>query len=161
MMTQKLADICALIISNTQVSNLELNKYLYMLQARFMVDNNGMPLFQDDIEAWMYGPVIKDVYDTFKHLGRNRANADSLRDLAIRSGFNGNSRNLSPEETQYILNTVNALDGVRIEDIVDYTHQSNPWREAWRNYIDYSLPRSEITRESIFDFHRRNGVRFL
>jgi uncharacterized phage-associated protein len=29
------------------------------------------PLFEDDIEAWMYGPVIPSVYHHFKDYGRN------------------------------------------------------------------------------------------
>lgn len=44
------------------VSNLQLQKILYYIQGEYMKKNCGRPLFNDNIEAWRYGPSIPNVY---------------------------------------------------------------------------------------------------
>ena len=43
------------------ISNLQLQKILYYLQVYF-IQHEGIPLFEDEIEAWQFGPVIPEVY---------------------------------------------------------------------------------------------------
>lgn len=43
------------------VSNLQLQKMLYYIQREFLQRRNS-PLFNDDFEAWRFGPVVPDVY---------------------------------------------------------------------------------------------------
>ena len=50
------------------VTNLQLQKILYFLQREYL-HNNGTPLFDDDIEAWQFGPVIPEVYYRFCAFG--------------------------------------------------------------------------------------------
>lgn len=51
------------------ITNLKLQKLLYYLQG-FWLAYYGVPLFDDDIEAWMYGPVVPRVYEAFKERGK-------------------------------------------------------------------------------------------
>ena len=51
------------------VSNLELQKILYFLQVYYMRRHDGLPLFEDEICAWPYGPVVPDVYYTYNGYG--------------------------------------------------------------------------------------------
>ena len=46
------------------ISNLVLQKVLYYVEAVFLTENRD--LFKDEISAWMYGPVVEDVYHYFK-----------------------------------------------------------------------------------------------
>lgn len=48
------------------VSNLQLQKILYYIQVRFL-QATGRVAFDDDIEAWKFGPVVSDVY--YKYCG--------------------------------------------------------------------------------------------
>ena len=50
------------------IDNLKLNKLLYFAQGWALVKLGG-PLFDDEIQAWDYGPVIPAVYHTFKCCG--------------------------------------------------------------------------------------------
>ena len=62
-----------LCIANTNgdlITNLKLQKLLYYAQAWYMVNFDGKKLFDDDIEAWQFGPVIKSIYNLFKDFGR-------------------------------------------------------------------------------------------
>ncbi|NMM93303.1 Panacea domain-containing protein [Bifidobacterium oedipodis] len=47
------------------VSNLKLQKLLYFAQIASLQETRA-PLFDDDFEAWDYGPVVPSVYRTFK-----------------------------------------------------------------------------------------------
>lgn len=52
------------------ITNLKLNKLCYYAQGWSLV-RLGRPLFDDEIQAWKYGPVIPSVYHTYKVCGEN------------------------------------------------------------------------------------------
>lgn len=67
------ADVAACIIETAisagrPVSNLQLQKLLFFCQCRYL-EKYGHPLFSDEIVAWQYGPVVKDVYRTYSYRG--------------------------------------------------------------------------------------------
>jgi uncharacterized phage-associated protein len=47
------------------LTNLKLQKLLYLLYTRYMFDVKAA-LFPNRFEAWQYGPVLTDIYDIFK-----------------------------------------------------------------------------------------------
>ncbi len=51
------------------LTNLKLQKLLYYVQGKYIAQH-GSPLFDDKVEAWKYGPVVADVYHTFKVCGQ-------------------------------------------------------------------------------------------
>lgn len=53
---------------NSPISNLQLQKILYFLQIEFLRNRNEQ-LFEDDFEAWQFGPVVPDVYYKFCGFG--------------------------------------------------------------------------------------------
>lgn len=55
-------------LPDNTIDNLKLNKLLYYAQG-WSLNRLGKPLFDDEIQAWDYGPVIPDVYHTFKKYG--------------------------------------------------------------------------------------------
>ena len=52
------------------LSNMKLQKLLYYAQGLHLVMND-VPLFKDRMEAWTYGPVVADLYHTYKEHGAN------------------------------------------------------------------------------------------
>lgn len=52
------------------MSNMKLQKMLYYQQG-FHLAMFGEPLFEEEIEAWMYGPVVPSVYDNYKSYKRD------------------------------------------------------------------------------------------
>lgn len=50
------------------ISNLQLQKILYYVQREY-VRKTGEGLFSDKIEAWQFGPVVRDVYYTYSIFG--------------------------------------------------------------------------------------------
>lgn len=53
------------------LTNLKLNKLVYFTQADSL-RLTGSPIFEDEIQAWQYGPVEPMVYRNFSAHGRNR-----------------------------------------------------------------------------------------
>ncbi len=58
---------------NHPISNLQLQKILYYIQHDFLVRNNK-PLFDDDFEAWKFGPAIPVVYYRYCGAGGMKLN---------------------------------------------------------------------------------------
>lgn len=52
------------------ITHLKLQKLLYNAQGVYLA-LKGNKLFEDDLEAWEHGPVVRDVYDTYCVFGRN------------------------------------------------------------------------------------------
>ena len=55
-------------ISDDSMDNMKINKMLYYAQG-FSLAKLGKALFNEDFQAWDYGPVIPEVYRTFKCCG--------------------------------------------------------------------------------------------
>lgn len=49
------------------ISNLQLQKILYYIQKWFL--QNGLIAFDDDFEAWQFGPVVPSVYNQYSSFG--------------------------------------------------------------------------------------------
>lgn len=49
------------------ISNLQLQKILYYIQRSFL--RTGTIAFSDEIEAWQFGPVVREVYNKYCGFG--------------------------------------------------------------------------------------------
>ena len=102
------------------ISNLKLLKLVYYAQG-FCLAMRGRPLFPEVIEAWDKGPVVRAVYDAFKH-----------RDYqSIPAPADFDPETYLPEDRELldaILNTYGQLSARRLSDL---THEEPPWRDAY------------------------------
>ncbi|MGE6205346.1 Panacea domain-containing protein [Guptibacillus hwajinpoensis] len=114
------------------ITPLKLQKLVYYAQGRHLVNFNE-PLFDDDLVAWDHGPVVRQLYNDYKHYGYN---------TIPQQPFNNIDEQLTEEE----INSINAiwdeygfLDGKLLEEL---THQEDPWLFTLRNeIIDVNLIR--------------------
>ncbi len=53
---------------NALITHLKLQKLLYILHGWHLAMTDK-PAFEDEVEAWAYGPVVRDVYYAFKDCG--------------------------------------------------------------------------------------------
>lgn len=127
--------ICALIINmRSDITNLVLQKLLYFIQAHSLLTNR-VPAFDNRMEAWMYGPVVPEVYDNFKR------NQDYYRNIEF--------INLDPNIRRSVEAVVNNLADLNPYYLVDKTHEYTPWIQAWDN----GLGNGEITPAAILNYH--------
>ena len=81
----KALDIARKILSRVDVehgdtiSNLKLQKLLYYVQG-FHLASFGRALFEEDMIAWTYGPVVPEVYDAYKKYRHRDINTAGIID---------------------------------------------------------------------------------
>lgn len=110
------------------ITNLKLQKLLYYAQG-FHLALFGKPVFSEQIKAWQYGPVVPEVYHTYKQYKTNY--------LPQPDDFNVDEYD---RETQDLLDEVYEVYGQYTAPILmRFTHQEPPWKETPLNE-EISLP---------------------
>jgi uncharacterized phage-associated protein len=101
------------------VTNMKLNKLLYFAQGHSLAVL-GRPLFDEDIEAWEYGPVIPAVYRKYRVCGRTPIVAED-----------GYAYKFTSEEKVLLSNVWVEYGKYSAGFLVSLTHSNrSPWHEA-------------------------------
>lgn len=104
------------------MTNLRVNKLLYFAQAWSLV-RIGKRLFDGQIQAWKYGPVVPEVYQAFKQYGRERI--PSVSGEYSPDIFNSDELNL-------LLDVLREYGKYSSPALVDFTHaDGTPWKEVY------------------------------
>jgi uncharacterized phage-associated protein len=103
------------------ITNLKLQKLLYYLQG-YHLAFFGEKLFNDDLEAWTYGPVVPEVYHRFKANGSHgiELNPDEVKEIA-----------LSDEEEDMFAQVMTEYGKFSAIKLMEMTHKESPWKEAF------------------------------
>ena len=117
------------------ITNLKLQKILYFAQAYFLA-KLGRPLFKDDIEAWVYGPVIPAIYQKYK----------SKKSNPIIDG--DESPKISDEDKQALKVIWETFGGYSASRLVDISHAHSPWKEAFK------AKNKIISKQSLRDYYK-------
>ena len=139
------------------ISNLKLQKILYFVQAFFLVNSHGnTPCFDEEIEAWDFGPVVPIVYHEFKQFGsgpipvveryvswEDRISIWNARTIE----FNENI--IAPDDRHNIELVVDEFSQYSAYQLVQLTHKQSPWIDAFRNA---SQGTNVISKDSIFHY---------
>ncbi len=125
-------DVCNYIIksvleSEESLSNLKLQKLLYYVQAWHLVFENK-PIFDEEFEAWVHGPVSRIIYNRFLH---NKSLYSDIEISDIPPSFSPNR--LTQDQRTHIdrvLQTYAKFSGSQLEEM---THREEPWIKARKN----------------------------
>ena len=131
-----------------EVTPLMLQKLLYFIQGLHLAFY-GTSVFPEDCEAWVHGPVYREVYDLFRDFKYN-----PIEDVRF-SVLNGTNVELSTDEKRVmdlVINTFGMYGGKVLERI---THNEEPWTKARRGYGDGIYSDERITKESIQQYFKR------
>ncbi|KPH55505.1 Panacea domain-containing protein [Helicobacter pullorum] len=116
------------------ISNLKMQKLLYYAQGHFLATYKK-PLFDDKIEAWKYGPVVKEVYDKFKIYGNLAIDFNEL------DNFNSSLYTDEHLDTlPFVFNRYN----ISARELVDKTHNESPWKDFYSEYATNEIPQKAI-----------------
>ncbi|MBQ9212622.1 MAG: DUF4065 domain-containing protein [Bacteroidales bacterium] len=99
------------------MTNLRLQKMLYYEQG-YHLAKFGTPLFEESIEAWMYGPVVPIVYDHYKDCG--------AQILPIPT----DEIDLTEEEEDLFVEVFEAYRDFSTIGLMNLTHKERPWLNA-------------------------------
>ena len=113
----RLLMICSKIIKlRPKTTNLELQKYLYFIQAAALVVLEK-EAFDDEIEAWQYGPVVPKAYKEFKY---NKKDLEKIQPI------------LDKDIENLVKEVVSEFGEDSAFELVERTHSYSSWIEAWR-----------------------------
>lgn len=133
-----------------------MQKILYYIQAAFLVEK-GKPCFNEPISRWRHGPVVVDVYNQFSKFIGERIDEkqeyykdfklnDELEIELVRKKFEPNS--IKKEDRDLINEVVNSLINLGPWDLVERTHEEDPWINT--------QPNEEITTRVIKNYFMKN-----
>ncbi|MBF2755176.1 MAG: SocA family protein [Gammaproteobacteria bacterium AqS3] len=104
-----------------EMAAMKLQKLVYYSQCWALVWDEE-PLFDEEIQAWMNGPVCKPLYDVNK--GKFKITADDIAD--------GDSNRLNEDEKETIDVVLKDYGDKTAQWLSDLTHLEEPWNRARR-----------------------------
>ena len=99
------------------MTNLRLQKLLYYEQG-YHLAKFGTPLFDEPIEAWMYGPVVPIVYDHYKQYGSQILPVEK------------DEIDLTDDEEDLFAEVFDAYRDFSTIGLMNLTHKERPWINA-------------------------------
>ena len=117
------------------ISNLKIQKMLYYAQGWHLAHFNT-PLFDDEIEAWKHGPVVRQVYNEFKKYGRDAISFSEL------DSFDKNT--ISADEQEFITFVFKRLSRISAWELAELTHKEPPYKNNFVEAMNNNIPKDEI-----------------
>ena len=109
------------------VSHLKLQKLIYYIDAWHYVYFD-MPMIKEDFQAWMHGPVVREVWDEFKD------KSVLFTPIEISSEGVDLSTYLMPDQIELINDVLEEYGNKTAYYLECLTHSEEPWRMARRGY---------------------------
>lgn len=118
------------------ITHLKLQKILYYVAGVFAgaIDR---PAFDDSIEAWQYGPVVRNVYIEFCSWGALPLTCEE--DISL---------DCSEEERKLVDFVIEQKIGMTGRELVNATHKESPWKK----YADRISTKPEISYQDLRDY---------
>lgn len=121
------------------ITNLRLQKLLYYTQVWHLVNFNKEPLFDDEIKAWNFGPVVEEVYRKFKNFRHTPISLNVKKD-EITKKFN-------KETIDFVEFIYGKYSSFSAYDLVNMTHNEEPWIDANKNDLKI------IDRDKMYEYY--------
>ena len=112
-------------ISDWKVTNLQLQKILYLAHMIYMGRNKGERLVSDDFEAWAYGPVLPTLYHFAKMYG-----SSPIKELPIKL-----KEEDFQKEVKALKEACDSLLSASPRDLVAFTHRKGgAWDKSYKHH---------------------------
>lgn len=109
---------------NTGLSTLKHQKLLYYIQAWYLAFYNKK-FFDNDFEAWIHGPVNRDIYDLYKE-NKCLYSEMSINDIQDIDSI----EKISKEDMLHVDTILEAYAKYSATELENMTHNEQPWQEA-------------------------------
>ena len=116
------------------ISNLKLQKLVYYAQG-FSLALHDEPLFAESIEAWMHGPVVRELYLEYKTCGAAAIPAPADFDPNI----------FSKKELQLLSDVYSVYGQYSAWKLRELTHSEAPWKDNYsEGFVSQEIPLQEM-----------------
>lgn len=142
--TTNVYDVAAYILSCFEVgcTTMKLHKLLYYCQAWSLVWDEK-PLFNEPIEAWANGPVVRTLYNMHKGVFVITYNQFSL----------GNKDALTQSEKDTVNAVLDYYGKFSSQYLVELTHSEDPWKQARKGLMPQDRGDNIITLSSMAEYY--------
>ncbi|SIQ34017.1 type II TA system antitoxin MqsA family protein [Halanaerobium kushneri] len=127
-----------------EVTPLALQKLLYYSQGFYKTFYDEF-LFNDNCEAWVHGPVYKDIYFKYRNFGYNPIEDESLEFKNIE---------LTEAEEELLDSIIDNFGCYSAKTLEKMTHSERPWRLTRKNLKAEEKSDEIISKELIADYFR-------
>lgn len=136
-------DVALYILSkNGSMSAMKLQKLVFYSQAWSLVWDDA-PIFDNVIEAWANGPVVRDLYEV--HRGKFRVDTTTFAEFAKES--------LTDNQKETIDIVLSSYGDKSPQWLSDQTHAEAPWKIARAGQPEGYRGDSQITLESMAEYY--------
>jgi uncharacterized phage-associated protein len=126
---------------NRQIDNLKLQKLLYYAQAWHLAIF-GTPILAEQIEAWVHGPVVPEVFRLYRDYQWNPIPA-SVPSGQLPTGLG--------KHVTEVLMAYGDFTGLQLERL---THSERPWQAARGGLPPDAPSHNVITHQSMKEYYR-------
>lgn len=155
MISENLRKIVSIIILHHRevfqesLTPMKLQKLCYYVQAIYMATHDGEQLFEEDFEAWTYGPVISALYQEYKDYG--------WRSIQQEFEF----PELEPEKVDFIQQIVEAYGRYDGAALITMTHREEPWLYVRQGLSETEGSNALISKDSIKGFFEKKLAAYV
>lgn len=152
-------DIAKYIASATKVTHLKLQKLIYFVYEEFL-RKYEKPLFKEKIIAYQYGPVVEEVYQSFKSYGRDEikdiyddsyviSDREDVLGISSAAAMKIAASPMNKEILEILCRAIVKYKDHTANDMVNLTHETNsPWSKVYKSHEN-----REITDEVIKSYY--------
>lgn len=126
------------------LTQLSLQKSLYYVQGFYYAFSNK-PFFEEDCEAWNYGPVFPSIYQQYKEYG-----SEVIDKPIIEADYSC----LSKLELEVLDSVIENICCYNSSTLVSFTHNEAPWLNARTGYKEDENCDEPIAKESIEEYFK-------
>lgn len=129
-------------LSKDSMTHKKLQKLCYYAQAWYCALYDGTPLFEDEIQAWVHGPVVASLYPKY---------ADFKWMDIPQTDFDENQLS---EKVLDVLNAVyNTYGGFSGDQLESLTHSEQPWKDARGELQPWETSTAQIPCSAMRDYY--------
>lgn len=126
---------------NEETTPMHVIKLVYIAHG-WMLGIYNVPLINEDVEAWKYGPVISSVYHRFKFYGATPI------DIPVRNQY----KNMSKEQSIVIKKVVEEYSEFTALQLSTITHfEHSPWSKVVNDYGVGTIIPNQVIRQYYVD----------
>ena len=137
----KVYDIAAYILNqNGKMTAMKLQKLVYYSQAWSLVWDEK-PLFEENVEAWANGPIVRELYDIHK---------GEFYVTKLKKGSIGKVKGKAKDTIDSVLKYYSGKSGQWLSDLA---HKELPWKQARADLDDSIRGRVVISHASMAEYY--------
>lgn len=131
------------------ITNLKLQKLLYYVQG-WHLGKYKKPIFFQDFEAWVHGPVIPEVYQKYRHNTWHPILEDTSQEFDVSS--------LTDHEEEHIVAALEEYGSEGAFALELMTHKEDPWIQARNGMAPWEGCDYIISKDSMCAFFSRKSL---